>query len=86
IEQTTPDTKDHKFNDLYEVIRTIGKSQLIIIMEFSYGRKIDFEIKYLVRSLLSVYMLQRFMRTKIPASFSDFEQFAKYIKELMNWQ
>ncbi|CAG8624697.1 8245_t:CDS:2, partial [Gigaspora rosea] len=44
------------------------------------------EIKYLVRPLPSVYMLQCFMRTKIPASFSDFEEFAKDIKELMNWQ
>ncbi|CAG8771073.1 20162_t:CDS:2 [Gigaspora margarita] len=119
IEQTTPDTKDHEFDGLYKVIRTIGKSQPIIMIEFSYGRKVPLPKKdgdqlklyrnsmrtlnkllktvpgdrarvYLVQSFIrplpSVYMLQRFMRTKIPVSFSDFEQFAKDIKELMNWQ
>ncbi|CAB4379150.1 unnamed protein product [Rhizophagus irregularis] len=27
IEQTTPDTKDHKFDGLYKVIRTTGKAR-----------------------------------------------------------
>ncbi|CAG8466130.1 7230_t:CDS:2 [Rhizophagus irregularis] len=34
-------TKDHKFDGLYKVIGTTGKSQTIIIVEFSYRRKVD---------------------------------------------
>jgi len=128
IEQTSPDTKDHKFDGLYKVIRTTGKGQVIIIVEFSYGRRAPeskkdgdqlklcrnamrtlnkllkavpkdrarvylvqsfngfIEIKYLVRPIPSIYILQRFMRTKLPASFGDFEQFANDLKDLMNWQ
>jgi len=119
IEQTTPDTKDHKFDGLYKVIRTTGKGQVIILVEFSYGRKEPESKKdgdqlklcrnamrtlnkllkiipkdrarvYLVQSFIrpipSIYILQRFMRTKLPASFGDFEQFANDLKDLMNWQ
>ncbi|CAG8614789.1 7829_t:CDS:2, partial [Diversispora eburnea] len=39
IEQTSPDTKNHKFDGLYKVISTTGKNQAIIIIEFSRGRK-----------------------------------------------
>ncbi|RIA85792.1 hypothetical protein C1645_879083 [Glomus cerebriforme] len=44
------------------------------------------EIKYLVRPIPSIYILQRFMRTKLSASFGDFGQFANDLKDLMNWQ
>ncbi|CAG8601791.1 16912_t:CDS:2, partial [Acaulospora colombiana] len=43
-------------------------------------------IKYLVRSLPSIYILQKFTHIKIPVSFDDFEQFAKDMADLMNWQ
>ncbi|KAG9297851.1 hypothetical protein G9A89_006792 [Geosiphon pyriformis] len=128
IEQTTPDTKNHKFDGLYKVIRTTNKNQVIIITEFSYARKTPLskkngdqlklcrnsmrtlnkllqivpkgcarvylvqsfngfiEIKYLVRPLPSIYILQRFMCIKIPVSFGDFEQIAHDLKDLMNWQ
>ncbi|CAG8562768.1 18728_t:CDS:2 [Acaulospora morrowiae] len=128
IEQITPDTKDHKFGGLYKVIRGTGKGQVIIIIEFSYGRKTPeskksgdmlklcrnamralnkllktipkdsarvylvqsfngfIEIKYLVRPIPSIYILQRFMHTKLPTSFGDFEQFANDLKDLTNWQ
>ncbi|RHZ76989.1 hypothetical protein Glove_186g104 [Diversispora epigaea] len=43
-------------------------------------------IKYLVRPLPSIYILQQFTRIKIPVSFYDFEQFAKHMTDLMSWQ
>ncbi|CAG8630309.1 8090_t:CDS:2, partial [Diversispora eburnea] len=128
IEQTTPNTKNHKFDSLYKVISTTGNNQIIIIVEFSRGRKTPVskkdgdliklcrnamralnallrivpkerarlylvqsfngfvEIKYLVRSLPTIYMLQQFLCVKIPATFDDFEQFSKDMMCLMNWQ
>ena len=43
-------------------------------------------VEYLIRPLPSVYLLDRFISTKVPATFDDFEKFAKDIAELMNWQ
>ncbi|CAI2178565.1 2598_t:CDS:2, partial [Funneliformis geosporum] len=43
-------------------------------------------IKYLVRPLPSIYILQQFICIKIPVSFDDFEQFAKDMADLMSWQ
>ena len=43
-------------------------------------------IKYIVRPLPSIYILQQFIRIKIPVSFDDFEQFAKDMVDLMSWQ
>jgi len=99
------------------VIRTTGKVQVIIIVEFSYGRKVPLSKKdgdqlklcrntmrilnrllktvpkdrarvYLVQSFIRpipsiyiFYIFQCFMRTKLPASFGDFEQFANDLKE-----
>ncbi|CAG8619334.1 9296_t:CDS:10 [Dentiscutata erythropus] len=39
IELTTPHTKKHKFDGLFKVIRTNLKNQVIIVVEFSSGRK-----------------------------------------------
>ncbi|CAG8721426.1 8452_t:CDS:2, partial [Funneliformis caledonium] len=39
IELTTPHTKIHKFDGLFKVIRTKPKNQVIIVVEFSSGRK-----------------------------------------------
>ncbi|CAJ0844668.1 485_t:CDS:10 [Entrophospora sp. SA101] len=39
IELTTPHTKHHKFDGLFKVIRTKLKNQVIIVVEFSSGRK-----------------------------------------------
>ncbi|CAG8483342.1 5346_t:CDS:2 [Ambispora leptoticha] len=44
------------------------------------------EIKYLIRPLPKIYMLQQFGRIKIPVTFSDFEQFSRDIICLMDWQ
>ena len=44
------------------------------------------KIKYLVCPLPSIYILQLFTCIKIPVSFDDFEQFAKKIVDLMEWQ
>jgi len=44
------------------------------------------KINYLVRPLSSIYILQLFTCIKIPVSFDDFEQFAKNIVYLMEWQ
>lgn len=129
IELTTPDTKKHKIDGIFKVIKTTKKSQAIIIVEFSFARKApetkedgdqvklcrnsmrilnkillqgvpkdkarvyliqavngDIIVKYLVRPLPSIYILQQFIRMKIPVSFDDFEQFAKDMVDLMSWQ
>ncbi|CAG8707867.1 14952_t:CDS:2, partial [Funneliformis caledonium] len=94
IELTTPDTKQHKIDRIFKIIKTTQKSQAIIIVEFSFARKAPeikeddgyIIIKYLVRLLPSIYILQQFIRIKIPVSFDDFEQFAKDMVDLMNWQ
>ncbi|CAG8631413.1 1750_t:CDS:10, partial [Paraglomus occultum] len=128
IESQTSDTKKHKFDGLYKVIKAVDKSQAIIIIEFSRGRKTPtskkyddqvkmcrnsmrtlnkllqtvpknlarvylvqsfngfIEIKYLVRPLPTIYVLQQFLRIKIPVTFADFEQFSKDIICLMDWQ
>ena len=39
IELTTPDTKKHKIDGIFKVIKTTQKSQTIIIVEFSFARK-----------------------------------------------
>ncbi|CAG8568948.1 2276_t:CDS:10 [Ambispora gerdemannii] len=39
IELTTPDTKNHKIDELFKVIKTTQKNQAIIIVEFSFGRR-----------------------------------------------
>jgi hypothetical protein len=146
---TIPHTKHHKFDGLFKVIRTKSKNQVIIIIEFSSGRKASLtkelndrvklcrnamrvlndalqtiprekariylvqfvskylikgreqnintslktsfldsylKIEYLIRPLPSVYLLNRFMCTKVPETFDDFEQFAKDMVELINWQ
>ncbi|CAG8517324.1 1309_t:CDS:2 [Dentiscutata erythropus] len=44
------------------------------------------KIKYLVRPLPSIYILQTFTVIKIPVSFDDFEQSAKIMVDLMNLQ
>ena len=44
------------------------------------------KIKYLVHPLPSIYILQLFTCIKVPVSFDDFEQFAKNIVDLMEWQ
>ena len=44
------------------------------------------KIKYLIHSLLLIYILQSFTNIKIPVSFDDFEQFAKNMVDLMNFQ
>ncbi|CAG8628449.1 996_t:CDS:10, partial [Diversispora eburnea] len=46
----------------------------------------EIKIKYLVRPLPSIYILQLFTCIKIPVSFDEFEQFAKKITDLMNLQ
>lgn len=44
------------------------------------------QIKYLIRPLPSIYILQTFTIIKVPVSFDDFEQAAKIIVDLMNFQ
>ncbi|CAJ0845237.1 17235_t:CDS:2 [Entrophospora sp. SA101] len=39
-----------------------------------------------IRPLLSIYILQSFTNIKIPVSFNNFEQFAKNMVDLMNFQ
>ena len=39
IEHQTPETKNRKFDGVFKMIRTIGKGQAIIIIEFSRARK-----------------------------------------------
>ncbi|CAG8493138.1 5281_t:CDS:10 [Paraglomus occultum] len=39
IEHQTPDTKSHKIDGVFKVIRTTGKGQTIIMIEFSRARK-----------------------------------------------
>ncbi|CAB4408874.1 unnamed protein product [Rhizophagus irregularis] len=109
IEQTTPDTKDHKFDGLKapeskkdgdqlklcrNAMRTLNKllitipkdrARVYLVQSFN-GLDGFIEIKYLVRPIPSIYILQRFKRTKLPASFGDFEQFANDLKDLMNWK
>ena len=36
---TTPHTKNHKFDGLFKMIRTKPKNQVLIVVEFSSGRK-----------------------------------------------
>ncbi|PKY59162.1 hypothetical protein RhiirA4_481679 [Rhizophagus irregularis] len=128
IELTTPHTKKHKFDGLFKVLRTKLKNQVIIVVEFSNGRKASstkerndhvklcrnamrilnavlqtiprektriylvqfvnsyLKIEYLIRPLPSVYLLERFMCTKVPETFDDFEKFSKDMAQLINWQ
>ncbi|GBC21114.2 hypothetical protein GLOIN_2v1766100 [Rhizophagus irregularis DAOM 181602=DAOM 197198] len=44
------------------------------------------KIEYLIRPLPSVYLLERFMCTKVPETFDDFEKFSKDMAQLINWQ
>ena len=60
------------------------KIQILTYIIFSVDGYII--IKYLVRLLPSIYILQQFIRIKIPVSFDDFEQFAKDMVDLMSWQ
>ncbi|CAG8592873.1 8610_t:CDS:2, partial [Acaulospora morrowiae] len=125
IELTTPDTKKHKIDGILKVIKATEKDQVLVIVEFSFGRRAPLTkedgdqvklcrnsmrilnkilqgvpkdkarvymiqtvnghiiIKYLVRPLPSIYILQQFTRIKIPVSFDDFEQFAKDMMDLM---
>lgn len=39
IELTTPDTKKHKLDGIFKMIKTTQKNQSIIIVEFSFGRR-----------------------------------------------
>ncbi|CAG8619714.1 17740_t:CDS:2, partial [Rhizophagus irregularis] len=78
--------------DQYACLNTILKKQadlIPIIREdtnllgtiYSY-----LKIEYLIRPLPSVYLLERFMCTKVPETFDDFEKFSKDMAQLINWQ
>ncbi|CAI2187268.1 18606_t:CDS:2 [Funneliformis geosporum] len=55
----------------------------IYLVQFANGL---IKIKYLIRPLPSIHILQTFTIIKIPVSFDDFEQFAKFMVDLMNFQ
>lgn len=42
-------------------------------------------IEYLIRPSPSVYLLDRFVSTKVPVTFDDFEKIFKDMGKLMNW-
>ncbi|CAI2198549.1 13094_t:CDS:2, partial [Funneliformis geosporum] len=69
---------------LNKVLENVPKNYARIYLVQCAGGYID--IKYLVRPLPSVYLLDRFLRIKIPKTFNDFEDFSKGIIDLMNWQ
>ncbi|PKY45756.1 hypothetical protein RhiirA4_460418 [Rhizophagus irregularis] len=72
---------------LNKLLITIPKDRARVYLVQSFNGLDGFiEIKYLVRPIPSIYILQRFKRTKLPASFGDFEQFANDLKDLMNWK
>src|SRR6266498_804863 len=39
VELTTPDTKKHKIDGVFKVIKTTQKHQVVIIVEFSFARR-----------------------------------------------
>ncbi|CAG8537838.1 1219_t:CDS:10, partial [Ambispora leptoticha] len=97
IELTTPNTKKHKIDGLIKMINSIQKNQTIVLIEFSYGRraplsKIEGDEVKLCRN--SMRVLNKLLKETpkdvaqiyLVQTASSFEQFAKKIVDLMNWQ
>ncbi|PKC69582.1 hypothetical protein RhiirA1_455853 [Rhizophagus irregularis] len=75
--------------DQYACLNTILKKQadlIPIIREDTNLLDSYLKIEYLIRPLPSVYLLERFMCTKVPETFDDFEKFSKDMAQLINWQ
>ncbi|CAG8697485.1 11127_t:CDS:2 [Funneliformis caledonium] len=69
---------------LNKLLQSISKDiARVYLIQFANGLA---KIKYLVCLLSLIYILQLFTCIKIPVSFDDFEQFAKKLVDLMEWQ
>ncbi|CAG8573497.1 13901_t:CDS:2, partial [Ambispora leptoticha] len=65
-------------------IRKVSKERARIYLVQSFNGFV--EIRYIVRPLPTIYILEQFGRIKIPATFGNFEQFSKDMICLMDWQ